>query len=313
MMEEGKKEAAKEVKKEYVQVAPKAPLQVKVAGGREAAFPLNPVKTYGLMAVVKGEAISGATKEAEVSLKKRVREEVFVWPDLVYNEWISCLVVSALLFYFAIAYDAPLEELAALDITPNPMKAPWYFLGLQELLIYYDPWAAGVVIPGFIIIGLILIPYLDPNPAGVGTFNWSKRKFAVASFAFGLALWLSLIVIGVYIRHLDMQWYWPWDNPLEHKPPSSVVLTDLNILLMRWFGVSEAVSHWMAFGSFIGYYVVGFTIPFIFFRKFYNSLGFVRYNLVMFLYLTMMHVPLKLLMRLVFTIKYQVVTPWIKI
>ncbi|HZR46796.1 MAG TPA: hypothetical protein VFA47_08840, partial [Candidatus Manganitrophaceae bacterium] len=85
-------------------------------------------------------------------------DTVLVWPNLVYIEFISMLAVAVLLLSLALYSPAPLEELASADTTPNPTKAPWYFLGLQELLVYFDPWLAGVVLPTMIIIGLVLIP-----------------------------------------------------------------------------------------------------------------------------------------------------------
>ncbi|MEK6577564.1 MAG: cytochrome B6, partial [Nitrospirota bacterium] len=140
-----------------------------------------------------------------------------------------------------------------------------------------------------------------------------ERRFAVTTFAFGLALWWILIVVGVWLRGLDWQWYWPWDDWKEHKPPSAVTLIDLELILQNILGISEQVSRIATYLLCAGYYAVGFTIPFILFRKFYKKLGFVRYNLVMFLFLSMMGVPLKIFLRLIMNIKYVMVTPWFKI
>src|SRR5436305_7544728 len=106
----------------------------------------------------------------------------------------------ALMFIWSLGLDAPLEMFANPAKSPNPAKAPWYFVGLQELLVYFDPWIAGVLLPGLIIIGLIAIPYIDTNPKGVGYYAWKERKFANAMFMLGVAMWFILIFIGYACR-----------------------------------------------------------------------------------------------------------------
>lgn len=246
-------------------------------------------------------------------LTQEPEDTVFVWPDLLYNELIPILGVTVILAILSIFFNAPLEEMASPDTTPNPMKAPWYFLGLQELLVYFDPWIAGVVLPGMIIIGLMLIPYIDPNPKGVGYYTFSERKLAVTIFVFGLALWYIMIIIGVWMRGLDWQWYWPWDDWTLHKPLSGVKLVDLEVVLQNLIGMSPVMANLTTYLIVIGYYVVGFSIPFLFFKKFYKTLGFIRYNFFMFFFLSMMGVPIKIFLRLLFSIKYVLVTPWFKI
>lgn len=251
-------------------------------------------------------------------------DTVLVWPNLVYIEFISMLVVMVILLSLSLYSPAPLEELASADTTPNPTKAPWYFLGLQELLVYFDPWLAGVVLPTMIIIGLVLIPYIDPNPRGKGYYTFSERKFAVGGFILGLGLWYILIVIGVWFRGLDWSWYWPWDDPHFHKPAGAVKLVDLQVIIQDALGLSEnplvtlgryaiTLANLITWALLVGYFVVGVTIPFLFLRNFYNRLGFVRYNLTMFLFLAMLGVPLKIFLRLLANIKYVLVTPWFKI
>ena len=111
-------------------------------------------------------------------LEKLDDEKVLVWPDLVYTELICMVALTAFLLVWAIALQAPLEEPASSVKTPNPSKAPWYFLGLQEMLVYYDPWMAGVVLPSLIIVGLMAIPYIDFNKKGNGYYTINERKFA---------------------------------------------------------------------------------------------------------------------------------------
>ncbi|MEK7748319.1 MAG: cytochrome B6 [Nitrospirota bacterium] len=252
-------------------------------------------------------------------------DTVLVWPNLVYIELICILLGTAVLLFLSLISPAPLEELASADTTPNPTKAPWYFLGLQELLVYFDPWLAGVVLPSMIIVGLIVIPYVDTNPNGKGYYTFSERKFSVLGFSFGLGLWYILIVIGVWSRGLDWSWYWPWSDWTIHMSVTAVKLIDLELILQETFGFPDVpilqlgerygmtVSNLITWLLFLGYYAVGFTIPFLFLRKFYSRLGLIRYNLVMFLFLSMCGVPLKMFLRLIFNIKYVLVTPWFKI
>jgi hypothetical protein len=261
-------------------------------------------KTYGLAELVRGPAL-GSPKPPE--------ETVFTWPHLVYVEFLAMLASTIVLMVLCLISGAPLEESASTDTTPNPMKAPWYFLGLQELLVFFDPWLAGVALPGLIIVGLMVVPFIDVNPKGIGQYNYRDRKFAVLTFSFGLALWYIFIVIGVYMRGLDWQWYWPWDNWLLHKEASAVALIDLEIIFMQKFGIAQSIANLLTYVFTFVFYAVGFSIPFLFYRRFYDSLGFVRYNVMMAFFMTMMLVPFKVMLRLVFSIKYMLITPWFKI
>jgi hypothetical protein len=112
-------------------------------------------------------------------VEKEESDRVWVWPDLVYTELISLILCTVVLIVWSILLKAPLEQPANRAVTPNPSKAPWYFLGLQEMLVYYDPWMAGVVLPTMILVGLIAIPYIDYNPKGCGYYTFAQRKFAV--------------------------------------------------------------------------------------------------------------------------------------
>jgi hypothetical protein len=101
--------------------------------------------------------------------QEETAEKVLTWPDLVYTELICMVVLTVVLIGWSMALQAPLEQPANPSASPNPSKAPWYFLGLQEMLVYFDPWLAGVVFPGLIIVGLMAIPYIDTNPKGNGS------------------------------------------------------------------------------------------------------------------------------------------------
>ena len=103
--------------------------------------------------------------------QEETADKVLTWPDLVYTELICMVVLTVVLIGWSMALEAPLEEPANPSSSPNPSKAPWYFLGLQEMLVYFDPWLAGVVFPGLIIVGLMAIPYIDTNPKGNGYYT----------------------------------------------------------------------------------------------------------------------------------------------
>src|SRR6266705_20199 len=126
--------------------------------------------------------------------------EVHVWPFLLRIEFLATIIVTIILMVWSITLNAPLEEPSNPTLTMNPSKAPWYFLGLQEMLVYFDPWIAGVIMPSLIIVGLMAIPYIDTNPLGSGYYTWKQRKVAVGAFLFGFLMWISLIFIGTFIR-----------------------------------------------------------------------------------------------------------------
>ena len=109
-------------------------------------------------------------------------KEVHVWPFLLRIEFLAAIIITIILMVWSITLNAPLEEPANPNLTMNPAKAPWYFLGLQEMLVYFDPWIAGVVMPTLIIIGLMVIPYIDTNPLGSGYYTWKQRKFSISTF-----------------------------------------------------------------------------------------------------------------------------------
>src|SRR5437763_920305 len=114
--------------------------------------------------------------------QEETAEKVLTWPDLVYTELICMVLLTVLLIGWSMALPAPLEQPANPSTSPNPSKAPWYFLGLQEMLVYFDPWLAGVVFPGLIIVGLMAIPYIDTNPKGNGYFTLKERRWEITTF-----------------------------------------------------------------------------------------------------------------------------------
>src|SRR5437667_5046253 len=178
-------------------------------------------------------------------IEKAESDRVWVWPDLVYTELISLILCSVVLIVWSIFLKAPLEQPANPSNTPNPSKAPWYFLGLQEMLVYFDPWLAGVVLPSLIIVGLICIPYIDRNPKGNGYYTFAERKAEITIFLFGFAvLWASLIVLGTFLRGPNWNFFGPFEYWDIHKLEA---LTNVNLSEYIWIrGLRTGLpSNWL--------------------------------------------------------------------
>src|SRR5882762_2460963 len=245
-------------------------------------------------------------------IEKAESDRVWVWPDLVYTELISLILCSVVLIVWSIFLKAPLEQPANPANTPNPSKAPWYFLGLQEMLVYFDPWLAGVVLPGLIIVGLIAIPYVDKNPKGNGYYTFVERKAEITIFLFGFViLWVSLIVLGTFLRGPNWNFFGPFEFWDIHKLEA---LTNVNLSEYIWVrGLRMGLpTQWFireAFGIlFVLFYV--FALPVILakgvFKNYLQKLGAPRYYVTVFLFLMMMSLPLKMLARWIFNLKYVV-------
>jgi hypothetical protein len=159
---------------------------------------------------------------------------VLVWPDLVYVELIAMVAISTLLVAWSFSVRAPLEQPANPALTPNPAKAPWYFLGLQELLVFSDAWLVGVLVPCAALVGLMAIPYLDFNPQGSGYYTIRQRRFATAVFLFGFfMLWILPILIGTFLRGPN----WSAFGPYEIRDPGKLAATR-NVPLSEFFWTS---------------------------------------------------------------------------
>lgn len=225
-------------------------------------------------------------------------DEVPVFPDLVFKEFLAALAVSVGLLLWALLADAPLGAEADPGRTENPAKAPWYFVGLQELLVYFDPWIAGVAIPTLIILGLMAIPYLDASRRDTGRYSFRSRRVAIVHFLFGFALWWALIAIGQFFRGPNWQFYWPgqeWSVSKSAEPE----LWNLPV--------------WVGGPAIVAYFAIGLELPRRRWPGLYRALGAPRYAATMVLVLLMYAVPLKMCLRLLFGVKYVLVTPWFRI
>lgn len=160
-------------------------------------FPKDPDKTYGLMEVVKGSSLQ---------LDKKPEETKEVFPHLIIREIIALLLLIAFISLIALFLNAPLEEIANPNKTPNPAKAPWYFLALQELLHYFPPVVAGIFVPAFVLLSLFLLPYLDRNPSS----KPKDRKLAIIVFSIFVTAAIILTIIGTFFRGENWHWTTPW-------------------------------------------------------------------------------------------------------
>ncbi len=243
------------------------------------------------------------------------QQKVFSWPDLVYVELICLVVVMAVMIVWSIYLKAPLEEPANPTDSPNPAKAPWYFLGLQEMLVYFDPWLAGVVLPSLIIVGLMAIPYIDTNPKGNGYFSFRERRWEITIFLVGfLVLWCVLIVLGTFLRGPN----WNFFGPYEFWDIAKLVpLNNINLSEIVWIKIMKrSLPDFWLFREFVGLALVGFyvaALPLLLskslLRRFYEKMGPARYLIGVSLGLMMLSLPIKMYLRWIFNLKYIVAIP----
>ncbi|HEX9105594.1 MAG TPA: hypothetical protein VF832_00160 [Longimicrobiales bacterium] len=247
-------------------------------------------------------------------------DKVHTWPYLVRVEFIAGAVVLLLLLVWSLAIDAPLEGPADPARTPDPSKAPWYFVGLQELLVYFDPWFAGVVAPTLIITGLMVIPFVDRNPKGNGYYTLRERPLAVSIFLFGfLGLWLGMIGIGVFLRGPGWGLYAPW-RPWDAQPAAAAASVDLPWLLGRAMPAALQPALLSRAGQTVtgGLLVIGFLLlPVALWswarrrkQRWAEELGALRYAVVALHLTPMAGIVAKMLLHWTLGVKYVWVTPF---
>ncbi len=259
-------------------------------------------------------------------------EKLFTWPDLVYTEMLCMILLTIVMIVWSVALRAPLEEAANPTSSPNPAKAPWYFLGLQEMLVYFDPWIAGVIMPTLIIVGLMVVPYIDANPLGNGYYTYKQRRFAIWTFLFGfIGLWVLMIVIGTFIRGPGWMWFWPgqtWDAQrvefavnrnldqvfgingswLVHFMPAANAAY-APILARVIFGIFPLALYFLV----AGYFSHRLLLLTEFSRKIFKRMTLLQMFTTELFMVLMLSLPIKILLRLVLRIKYVWVTPWFSI
>jgi menaquinol-cytochrome c reductase cytochrome b/c subunit len=154
--------------------------------------------THRLLALVPPAGIQ--------QVQSKQMDKVYTWPHLLLVEFVSLLAVGSLLLIASFFLDAPLGSLANPNEVPAINKAPWYFMGLQELLRYFHPMVAGVTLPGVVIVLLMAAPYIDKNPSA----RPENRKLANLAFTFFATFWGMLVIIGSFLRGAGYEWVWPW-------------------------------------------------------------------------------------------------------
>lgn len=262
-------------------------------------------------------------------------EKTWVWPDLVYTELLAMVIGMIILVVWSLLLKAPIEEPANPARTPNPSKAPWYFLGLQEMLVYFDPWLAGVVFPSLIIVGLMAIPYIDTNPKGNGYFTFKERKVEITLFMFGfLILWVLLVILGTFLRGPNWNFFGPYEFWDLHK---LLALNNVNLSEYFWVKMlhtklpSGPVGMWIRElpGILLTIFYIGvlpgilamtrktwsfklgsrtFSMTFGL-RKYFEKLGPWRYSIFVMLLLCMIALPIKMVLRWTLNLKYIVAMP----
>jgi hypothetical protein len=262
-------------------------------------------------------------------------EKTWVWPDLVYTELLCMVIGMIVLVVWGLAFHAPIEEPANPARTPNPSKAPWYFLGLQEMLVYFDPWLAGVVFPSLIIVGLMAIPYIDTNPKGNGYFTFRERKVEITLFMFGfLILWVLLVILGTFLRGPNWNFFGPYEFWDLHK---LLALNNVNLSEYFWVKMlhtkmpSGPLGMWLRElpGILLTLFYIGvlpgilamtrktwsfklgsrtFSMTFGL-RKYFEKLGPWRYSIFVMLLLCMIALPIKMVLRWTLNLKYIVAMP----
>jgi hypothetical protein len=249
------------------------------------------------------------------NLEEMEPSKTLTWPDLVYTELIAMVLQTVFLVVWGIALQAPLEQPASSTVAPNPSKAPWYFLGLQEMLVYFDPWMAGVVLPSLIIVGLMAIPYIDTNKAGNGYYTYAQRKFAYITFQYGfLVLWVILILLGTFLRGPNWNFFGPYEYWDVHKliPLNNVNLSD--IFWVEVMGRSKPkavfVREFPGILICLGYFLVAPPLlGRLFFKKVIAQGGMLRYSVLIVLLLFMASLPIKMVLRWTINLKYLVAIP----
>lgn len=160
--------------------------------------PVSGEHTHRLLALVPPAGIQ--------QVQSKQMDKVYTWPHLLLVEFVALLAMLAVLLIASFFLDAPLGSLANPNEVPAINKAPWYFMGLQELLRYFHPMVAGVTLPGVFVVGLMAIPYVDKNPSA----KPENRKVANLAFTFFLTFWGLLVIIGSFLRGAGYEWVWPW-------------------------------------------------------------------------------------------------------
>ena len=251
----------------------------------------------------------------EPTKEKQDSERILVWPDLVFIEFIAALFMLALLILWSLSLQAPLEGVADPANSPNPAKAPWYFLALQEMLVYFDPWFAGVIIPTLLLVILILFPYVDPDRKHTGFYSYRPRKFFMSSFiCFFICVWVYLQFVGNVMRGPNWNFFGPFEPWDSHKV---VAITNINLseyLYMVFLKRPLPENIFLReIGGFIflgTYFVVALQILKRTWLKFlYEQVPRASFYVFSTVYILLWLLPVKMYLRWIFNLKYIISIP----
>ncbi|MBP9864941.1 MAG: hypothetical protein KBC91_00915 [Candidatus Omnitrophica bacterium] len=268
---------------------------------------------YAMRKAVINDALIAAGKPPKE--KEESEEKVMVFPYLIYIEFVVALLYAAGLVFWSLLIKAPLEDPANPALSPNPSKAPWYFLGLQEMLVYFDPWLAGVLFPTIIIVGLCAIPYIDNDPKTSGYYCFRQRRWGITAFLGGFwLLWITLILMGTFLRGPNWNFFGPFEEWNLHKVVPLVNVNLSEYVYIKWLGMGLPKNWFLrelpGFAVLAAYF---WAIPSVLertvFKKLYDKMGAARYHILILLTLLMLALPIKMYLRWAFNLKYLVGIP----
>jgi len=263
-------------------------------------------------AVENDEALSGGQLTFE---GKESNQKLYVWPNLIYQEFICSILIGVVLLIWSIVLKAPLEEPADPSLSPNPSKAPWYFLGLQEMLVYFDPWLAGVFFPTLIILGLCAIPYIDNDPKTSGYYCFRQRRWGITTYLAGFWLfWILLVLMGTFLRGPNWNFFGPFEEWNIHKLVPLVNVNLSEYFYIKWLGTGLPKNWFLReLPGFAALGVYFSAIPALLqrtaFKKLYARLSAARYHILILLTFMMLALPIKMYLRWTLNLKYIVAIP----
>jgi len=268
---------------------------------------------YAMRKAVLNDALIAQGKPPKE--KEESEEKVMVFPYLIYIEFVVALLYAAGLVFWSLLIKAPLEDPANPALSPNPSKAPWYFLGLQEMLVYFDPWLAGVLFPTIIIVGLCAIPYIDNDPKTSGFYCFRQRRWGITAFLGGFwLLWIVLILMGTFLRGPNWNFFGPFEEWNLHKVVPLVNVNLSEYVYIKWLGMGLPKNWFLrelpGFAVLAAYF---WAIPSVLektvFKKLHEKMGAARYHILILLTLLMLALPIKMYLRWAFNLKYIVGIP----
>lgn len=220
-------------------------------------------KKQKLLELVRGRAVARPTDLAD--------DEVMVWPTLVVIEAVSATIFLGLLVLLSVLVNAPLTEMANPNQTPNPAKAPWYFLNLQEMLLHMDPALAGIIVPTLALVGIAAIPYIDRSPLGVGILGTSSKGRKIIGFT---AVFTSIVLIGLvlldeasgrtgfWLKNVFQDWGLPeWSSGLVM--PSIVMALFIGMLVFLVKQIFHPTTRELIIALYTGFFVTYWLLAII--------------------------------------------------